>query len=125
MTAIAAWRRPGSGIWAGGLATASRRRSRLGQPGMAQECRPESRRFTLVCAKNLIASRAMKAVKISLSALLGLCLSLSAAAPAHAFPGFLASKKSTDVKIHSTQMVVMKKGNATAVTVMPDYEGPL
>jgi hypothetical protein len=67
----------------------------------------------------------MKALKTSLSALLGLCLSLSAAAPAHAFPGFLASKKSTDIKIHSTQIVIMKKGNATAVSVMPDYEGPL
>jgi hypothetical protein len=67
----------------------------------------------------------MKALKTSLSALLGLCLSLSAAAPAHAFPGFLASKKSTDIKIHSTQMVIMKKGNTTAVSVMPDYEGPL
>jgi len=67
----------------------------------------------------------MKAAKTSLSALLGLGLSLTAAAPAHAFPGFLASKKSTDIKVHSTQMVVMKKGNATAVSVMPDYEGSL
>jgi MYXO-CTERM domain-containing protein len=67
----------------------------------------------------------MKAVKTSLSALLGLVLTVPVAAPAHAFPGFLASKKSTDVKVHSTQMVVMKKGNATAVSVMPDYEGPL
>ncbi|HEX3775362.1 MAG TPA: DUF2330 domain-containing protein [Polyangiaceae bacterium] len=66
----------------------------------------------------------MEAVKTSLFALLGLCVSLSAA-EARAFPGFIASKKSTDVKIHSTQMVVMKKGNATAVSVMPDYEGPL
>lgn len=67
----------------------------------------------------------MNAAKTSLSALLGLCLSLAAAAPARAFPGFLASKKSTDIKVHSTQLVVMKKGNATAVSVMPDYEGPL
>jgi MYXO-CTERM domain-containing protein len=67
----------------------------------------------------------MKAAKTSLSALLGLCVTLSAAAPAHAFPGFLASKKSTDIKVHSTQMVIMKKGNATAVSVMPDYEGSL
>jgi hypothetical protein len=67
----------------------------------------------------------MKAAKTSLSALLGLCVTLSAAAPAQAFPGFLASKKSTDVKVHSTQMVIMKKGNTTAVSVMPDYEGSL
>ena len=67
----------------------------------------------------------MKAVKTSLSVLLGLLLTLPVAAPALAFPGFLASKKSTDIKIHSTQVVVMKKGNATAVSVMADYEGPL
>jgi len=67
----------------------------------------------------------MKAKKTSLSALLGLLLALPLARPAHAFPGFLASKKSTDVKVHSTQMVVMKKGTTTAVSVMPDYEGPL
>ena len=67
----------------------------------------------------------MKAAKTSLSALFGLTLGLALAAPAQAFPGFIASKKSTDVKIHSTQMVVMKKGNTTAVSVMPDYEGPL
>ncbi|HWZ87438.1 MAG TPA: DUF2330 domain-containing protein [Polyangiaceae bacterium] len=67
----------------------------------------------------------MKALKTSLSLRLGLCLALFVAAPARAFPGFLASKKATDVKIHSTQMVVMKKGTTTAVSVMPDYEGPL
>jgi len=67
----------------------------------------------------------MKAKNSSLSALLGLLLALPLARPAQAFPGFLASKKSTDVKVHSTQMVVMKKGNSTAVSVMPDYEGPL
>src|SRR5450432_3438353 len=67
----------------------------------------------------------MKAVKALLSTLLGLSLTLPVTSPALSFPGFLASKKSTDVKIHSTQIVIMKKGNATAVSVMPDYEGPL
>jgi len=67
----------------------------------------------------------MKAAKTSLSALFGLAVTFALTVPAQAFPGFIASKKSTDVKIHSTQMVVMKKGNATAVSVMPDYEGPL
>lgn len=67
----------------------------------------------------------MKAARFSLSALFGACLSLALALPAQAFPGFLAAKNSTDLKINSTQVVLMKKGNATAVTVMSDYEGPL
>ena len=67
----------------------------------------------------------MKVAKASFSALLGACLSLAAAAPASAFPGFLASKTKTEIKINSTQIVLMKKGNATAVSVMSDYEGPL
>jgi len=82
----------------------------------------------------VLASRAMsrfdrpqrvKAVKTSFSALLALGLLLAAARPAQAFPGFLASKKATDIKVHSTQVAVMRKANQTAVTVMPDYEGPL
>ena len=50
---------------------------------------------------------------------------LLVAAPARAFPGFLASKTKTEIKVNSTQIVLMKKGNVTAVTVMSDYEGPL
>jgi len=82
-------------------------------------------RFTLVHWKNLIASRAMKARGFSISALLGACLLLFAARPARAFPGFLASKTKTEIKVNSTQVVLMKKANVTAVTVMSDYEGPL
>jgi len=66
----------------------------------------------------------MKARPFSFSALLAAGLLLSAA-QASAFPGFLASKTKTDIKINSTQVVLMKKGNVTAVTVMSDYEGPL
>jgi MYXO-CTERM domain-containing protein len=67
----------------------------------------------------------MKFAGISLAALLGACLSLAVAAPAHAFPGFLASKKKSDIKVNSTQIVMMKKGSTTAVSVMSDYEGSL
>ncbi|HYP78605.1 MAG TPA: DUF2330 domain-containing protein [Polyangiaceae bacterium] len=67
----------------------------------------------------------MKARFLSFSALLSACLLLLSAAPARAFPGFLASKTSTAIKVNSTQIVLMKKGNVTAVTVMSDYEGPL
>jgi hypothetical protein len=67
----------------------------------------------------------MKARSFSFSALLGACLLLFTAAPASAFPGFLASKTKTAIKVNSTQVVLMKKGNVTAVTVMSDYEGPL
>jgi len=67
----------------------------------------------------------MKVRSFSFSALLGAGLLLLSAAPAQAFPGFLASKTKTEIKINSTQVVLMKKGNVTAVTVMSDYEGPL
>jgi hypothetical protein len=67
----------------------------------------------------------MKARGSSFSALLGACLLLFSAAPARAFPGFLASKTKTEIKVNSSQIVLMKKGNVTAVTVMSDYEGPL
>jgi hypothetical protein len=67
----------------------------------------------------------MKAAKASFSALLGLCSWLSVAPPAHAFPGFLTSKTGAEIKVNSTQIVVMKKGPDTAVSVMSDYEGGL
>ena len=49
---------------------------------------------------------------------------LACAAPAGAFPGFMAGKSKAPV-VHGTHVVVMKKGPATAVTVMPDYQGSL
>jgi len=67
----------------------------------------------------------MKARSFLFSALFAAGMSGLAAAPAQAFPGFLASKTKTEIKINSTQIVLMKKGPATAVTVMSDYEGPL
>src|SRR6478736_1606141 len=67
----------------------------------------------------------MKVRPFSFSALLGAGLMLLLAAPAQAFPGFLASKTKTEIKINSTHFVLMKNGNVTAVTVMADYEGPL
>jgi MYXO-CTERM domain-containing protein len=42
-----------------------------------------------------------------------------------AMPGFYAGKGSTTPKAESTQVVVMKKGDATVVSVMPDYKGQL
>ncbi|HEY6079559.1 MAG TPA: DUF2330 domain-containing protein [Polyangiaceae bacterium] len=50
---------------------------------------------------------------------------LSVAVPARAFPGFFAAKKQEPIKTYSTEIVVMKKGADTVVSVMPDYEGPL
>ncbi|HWA78303.1 MAG TPA: DUF2330 domain-containing protein [Polyangiaceae bacterium] len=55
-----------------------------------------------------------------------LALAVAATAdPAHALNGFFASKQAGSVKSYTTQVVVMKKGGTTAVSVMPDYEGPL
>jgi len=43
---------------------------------------------------------------------------------AAAFPGFMAGKTKAPV-VHQTQIVLMKKGPTSVVTVMPDYQGPL
>src|SRR6478609_7751241 len=67
----------------------------------------------------------MKVRLSSFSALLGAGLCLLSAAPAQAFPGFLASKTKTEIKVNSTQVVLMKKGNVTAVTVMSEGASPL
>src|SRR5690606_2861926 len=56
---------------------------------------------------------------------LTVCAALGAAAPASALNGFLAGKTDPDLKTHTTQIVVMKKGERTAVSVMPDYQGPI
>jgi MYXO-CTERM domain-containing protein len=56
-----------------------------------------------------------------LSSLFAVLLSASVAG---AFPGFMAGKKSAPV-VHETHIVMLKKGNVTAVTVMPDYQGSL
>ncbi len=49
------------------------------------------------------------------------CLSLEA----WAFPGFLAGKSKGERKIHSGQVALMRSGNRTVVTVLPDYSGPM
>jgi MYXO-CTERM domain-containing protein len=49
----------------------------------------------------------------------------ASADPAHALNGFFASKQAGAVKSYTTQVVVMKKAGTTAISVMPDYEGPL
>ncbi|HLV66709.1 MAG TPA: DUF2330 domain-containing protein [Polyangiaceae bacterium] len=56
---------------------------------------------------------------------LTVCAALGLAAPASALNGFLAGKTDPDLKTHTTQVVVMKKGEMTAVSVMPDYQGPI
>jgi len=53
-----------------------------------------------------------------------LLASLTAASGAAAFPGFMAGKTKAPV-VHATDVVIMKKGASTVVSVMPDYQGPL
>ncbi|MEP7049668.1 MAG: DUF2330 domain-containing protein [Pseudomonadota bacterium] len=67
----------------------------------------------------------MKAAKALFSGLLAASAILATAAPAAAFPGFLTSKTGAPIKVNSTQVVLMKRGNQTAVSVMSDYEGGL
>ena len=53
-----------------------------------------------------------------------LLTTLTLAPSALAFPGFMAGKTKAPV-VHQTQIVMMKKGPTSVVTVMPDYQGPL
>lgn len=54
-----------------------------------------------------------------------LLAALSVGSPAAAFNGFFAGKKEEPLRSYTTQVVVMKKDATTAVSVMPDYEGPI
>ncbi|MBN1610616.1 MAG: DUF2330 domain-containing protein [Polyangiaceae bacterium] len=44
---------------------------------------------------------------------------------AAAFPGFIVGKSDAKRSIHTGQIVIMRKGDTSVVTVMADYEGPL
>ena len=44
---------------------------------------------------------------------------------ARAFPGFYAGKDGAERTSSSTQVVIMKNGGHTVVSVMPDYMGPM
>lgn len=57
----------------------------------------------------------------------GLVLLLVAltASSVQALPGFIAGKGSSPRHNNSTQVVLMKKGDTTVVTIWADYEGPL
>jgi hypothetical protein len=59
------------------------------------------------------------------SAALGLVASLAQPRPAEAFPGFYVGKKPTVGTAHATHVAVLKKGETSVVSVMPDYEGGL
>lgn len=53
-----------------------------------------------------------------------LLTTLSLSSRVEAFPGFMAGKTQPPV-VHQTQVVLMKKGPTSVVTVMPDYQGSL
>lgn len=50
---------------------------------------------------------------------------LSSAAPAQAFPGFFAGSGGTARVNNASQVVLLRKGEHTVVTVWADYEGPM
>lgn len=50
---------------------------------------------------------------------------LLASSQAQALPGFIAGKGESPRHNNATQVVLMKKGDATVVTIWADYEGPL
>lgn len=50
---------------------------------------------------------------------------VTSATPALALPGFIAGKGSAARVSNSTQVVLLRKGDHTVVTVWADYEGPL
>jgi MYXO-CTERM domain-containing protein len=64
-------------------------------------------------------TRALAAVAVGLTA------SFAAPQPADALPGFFVSKKSTAGKANASHVAIVKKGEQSVVSVMPDYEGGL
>ncbi len=52
-------------------------------------------------------------------------ITLGAARPASALPGFYAGKKEAKRHSYATHVVLMRKGDYSVVTVAPDYDGPL
>jgi MYXO-CTERM domain-containing protein len=71
----------------------------------------------------MLTTRAVRLRRCSLG-LSSLLAALAIAPGASAFPGFMAGKTKAPV-VHSSQVVLMKKGPTSVVTVMPDYQGPL
>ncbi len=58
---------------------------------------------------------------LAATALLGLAASVS---PAHAFCGFFVSGASDNLSNNASQVVLMRKGNHTAMTMSNNYKGP-
>jgi hypothetical protein len=55
----------------------------------------------------------------------GVCLGLAAASPsAHAFCGFFVSGADANLSNNASQVVLMRKGNHTAMTMSNNYKGP-
>lgn len=67
----------------------------------------------------------MNALSSRVLALLSFVIVVAAAMPAAAFPGFYMGKGTQKRQLSEAQIVVMRKGEMTAVTVMADYDGPL
>lgn len=67
----------------------------------------------------------MRRTRVLAAAAVGLALSFAAPQPARAFPGFFVGKKPTVGTAQATHVAILKKGDASVVSVMPDYEGPL
>jgi hypothetical protein len=69
-------------------------------------------------------SKAPKGLSSTLGAF-GLLAVLGLSSSAQAFPGFYVSKTGGKRSLHEGHVVVMLRENASVVTVMPDYDGPL
>lgn len=54
-----------------------------------------------------------------------LVLGILCPSTAWGFPGFIVGKADAERVVHSTHVVIMKKGGTSVVSVMPDYDGPL
>ncbi|MDB5869481.1 MAG: hypothetical protein JWP96_1813, partial [Polaromonas sp.] len=54
-----------------------------------------------------------------------LALALSAQAPAHAFCGFYAGKADANLFNEASQVVMVRDGKRTVISMLNDYKGPL
>jgi hypothetical protein len=71
-------------------------------------------------------SRTIRNLTRSFACAAALALTFTAACPeASATPLLFAGKGSEKASSHQAQVVIMKSGETTAVTVMPDYQGPV
>src|SRR5215510_3996303 len=66
----------------------------------------------------------VRVVKVLGGPVISLALGVLAPAPAHAFCGFFVAGSDAKLTNNASQVVLMRKGNRTAMTMSNNYQGP-